>query len=286
MPGYINQVLKKLNIIKDKRDIHNPSIYIPPNYGAKVQYAEQDNSEPLPIERIKFIQKVCGNLLYYARAVDPTMLTAILKISSMQSKPTLAVEKAALHLLQYAATHPNATISYRKSNMRLIVHSDASYLSESASRSRAAGYSFLSDTGNPIHVNNNGAIECVSIILPTVCSSAHEAEYAALFINGQRTENLRNILLDLGYPQAATPIIGDNQTSIGVATKTKKIRRSQSMDMRYNWIRDRTSQGHFNLIWHPGKNNLADYFTKIHPKQHYIDKRHVYVKDEDLHLNN
>jgi hypothetical protein len=279
MPGYIEQVLKKLNVHKHKNDTHSPCIYTPPSYGAKVQYSEQDNSALLPPDRTKYIQRVCGNLLYYARAVDPTMLTAVLKISSNQAKPTVAVEKAALHLLQYAATHPNASITYNKSAMRLIVYSDASYLSETASRSRAGGYSFLADNGNPLKAKVNGAIECVSVILPTVCASAHEAEYAALFINGQRTENLKNILLDLGFPQAAVPIIGDNQTSIGVANKTKKVRRSQSMDMRYNWIRDRTNLGHFELIWHPGKDNLADYFTKIHPKQHYINMRNKYVTD-------
>jgi hypothetical protein len=279
MPNYIEQMLLKLNISKHDRDTHNPVIYSPPKYGLKIQYSDTDKSPLLPQNRIKFIQKVCGNLLYYARTVDPTMLAPILKISSNQAKPTEAVEKAALHLLQYAATHPNAGIVFKPSNMKLVVHSDASYLSETGSRSRAGGYFFLADNNDPLKTSINGAIECVSVILPTVCASAHEAEYAALFINGQRTENLKNILSDLGYPQGATPIIGDNQTCIGVATNTKKMRRSQSMDMRYNWIKDRTLQGHFNLIWHPGKSNLADYFTKIHPKKHYINSRPIYVTD-------
>jgi hypothetical protein len=279
MPNYIEQMLIKLKVTKNERDTHNPTKYAPPNYGAKIQYSDEDSSPLLPPNKIKFIQKVCGNLLYYARTVDPTMLTPILKISSNQAKPTEDVEQAALHLLQYAATHPNAGIVFKPSNMKLVVHSDASYLSETGSRSRAGGYFFLADNNDPLKTSINGAIECVSVILPTVCASAHEAEYAALFINGQRTENLKNILSDLGYPQGATPIIGDNQTCIGVATKTKKMRRSQSMDMRYNWIKDRTLQGHFNLIWHPGKSNLADYFTKIHPKKHYINIRPTYVSD-------
>jgi hypothetical protein len=53
----------------------------------------------------------------------------------------------------------------------------------------------------------------------------------------------------------------------------------------YNWIKDRTNLGHFDLIWHPGKENLADYFTKIHPKQHYINMRNIYVTDLNLHNN-
>jgi hypothetical protein len=36
-------------------------------------------------------------------------------------------------LLNYAATHPDAVLSYHASDMVLHVHSDASYLSESQS---------------------------------------------------------------------------------------------------------------------------------------------------------
>ena len=36
-------------------------------------------------------------------------------------------------LLDYAATHPVAAVTYRSSNMFLAAHSDASYLSETKS---------------------------------------------------------------------------------------------------------------------------------------------------------
>jgi hypothetical protein len=277
MPGYVKQALERLNFVKDPKPVVSPSIYQAPKYGQKVQYSLSDDSELLPSARTKYIQQVCGIFLYYARAVDPTMLTAILKISSSQSKPTILVEAAVQQFLQYAAHNSDASITYYKSDMRLIIHSDASYLSESESRSRAGGCFFLSSHGNPIDAPINGSILCISTILPTVCSSSHEAEYAALFINGKQAEQLRATLADLGYPQSSTPIIGDNETSIGVATGSKRMRRSQSMDMRYNWIKDRAAMGHFILIWHPGKLNFADYFTKIHPKTHYPSVRSRYV---------
>jgi hypothetical protein len=277
MPGYVSQALDRLHVIKGDKPTVSPSIYQAPKYGRKVQYSSNDESDPLPSDKVKFIQRVCGIFLYYARAVDPTMLTAILKISSSQARPTVSVDESVQQFLQYAAHNPDASITYYKSDMRLIVHSDASYLSESESRSRAGGCFFLSNNGDPTTSPLNGTILCVSTILPTVCSSSHEAEYAALFINGQHAEQLRATLLDLGYPQSPTPIIGDNETSIGVATGSKRIRRSQSMDMRYNWIKDRASMNHFHLIWHPGKLNFADYFTKIHPKILYPSVRSRYV---------
>jgi hypothetical protein len=75
MPDYVLQALKRLGIQKSNHLTTSPSKFIPPKYGERVQYAHSDTSEILSQEKIKFIQRVCGIFLYYARAVDPTMLT-------------------------------------------------------------------------------------------------------------------------------------------------------------------------------------------------------------------
>ena len=48
-------------------------------------------------------------------------------------------------LLDYAATHPDAIITYHASAMVLTGHSNASYLSEAKSISRAGGHFFMTD---------------------------------------------------------------------------------------------------------------------------------------------
>jgi hypothetical protein len=73
----------------------------------------------------------------------------------------------------YAATHPNAIINYKASNMVLTGHSDASYLSELNAHSRASGHFFMSND-DPIPANN-GAIFTTSQIIKAVMSSAAEA---------------------------------------------------------------------------------------------------------------
>ena len=84
-------------------------------------------------------------------------------------------------LLDYAATHPDAAVTYRSSNMVLASHSDASYLSENKARSRAGGHFFMaSDIAVP---KNNGAVHTVAQIIKTLMSSAAEAELDALYIN-------------------------------------------------------------------------------------------------------
>ena len=50
--------------------------------------------------------------------------------------------------MDYCATHPNAGVRFVASDMMLALHSDASYLSELESKSRAAGKNFLGKQNN------------------------------------------------------------------------------------------------------------------------------------------
>ena len=70
--------------------------------------------------------------------------------------------------------------------MQLHIHSYASYLVASKSRSRVRGYFFLSDKCNQTsQTKYNGAILVVSAILKNVMASAVEAELGGLFINAK-----------------------------------------------------------------------------------------------------
>jgi len=71
-------------------------------------------------------------------------------------------------------THPDAIITYQASNMVLAGHSDASYLPETNTRSRAGGHFFMSN--NDAIPNNKGAILTISQIIKAAMSSATEAK--------------------------------------------------------------------------------------------------------------
>ncbi len=161
-----------------------PHPHTKPVYGAKIQYAKPtNNSEPATKEEEKFILQVIGTLLYYGRAVDSTLLVALSALSSAQSKATKHTSELVTWLLDYVATNPHAILAYKKSNMILTVHSNASYLSKPEARSRVGGHFYCtSDMEDP---PNNGAVLNVSKILDTVMSSAAEAELGALYINAQ-----------------------------------------------------------------------------------------------------
>ena len=207
------------------------------------------------------------------------MLAPLNKLASRQTKPTQRLLREVYHFLQYAATWPDAELVFVPSDMRLGVWSNASYLSESDSRSRAGGHHSLT-TNDPFgSASLNGAVEAISSILPMVVSSASEAEVGAIFLNAQAAVSTSGTLLDLGYPQAATPIITDNTTAAGFANNSIRLKRSKAMDMRINWIQDRTRNGEYAVSWAPGLDNLADYYTKAHPAAIYRERRHHYVRD-------
>ena len=49
------------------------------------------------------------------------------------------------------------------------------------------------------------------------------------------------------------------------------------MEMRFFWVTDQVKNGSFNVLWHPGKENLADYFTKHFEAAHHISVRPWYL---------
>ena len=60
-----------------------------PMYGRKVQYAKKlDETRRIGLENKLFIQQVMCTSLYYARAVNSTMLVALSTVASQQVNPT------------------------------------------------------------------------------------------------------------------------------------------------------------------------------------------------------
>ena len=62
-------------------------------------------------------------------------------------------------LLDYAATHTDTAVTYQSSNMFLAAHRNASYLSETKSRSCVGGHLFMAS--NIAVPENNGAVHTV-----------------------------------------------------------------------------------------------------------------------------
>ena len=210
------------------------------------------------------------------------MLHALSCLSKAQAKGTQATMEAMTHLLNYAATNPEATVRFHASDMQLHIHSDASHLSKPRSRSRVGGYYFLDgkDDPNPKAPPPplNSPVHIVCKKLAVVTASAAESKTGGLFYNRQEGAMIRNILEDMGYPQVQpTPIQTDNTTAEGIANDSVKTKRTKAMDICSYWIRDRVDQGQFHVHWKRGATNHADYWTKHHPPSHHVKMRPTYL---------
>jgi hypothetical protein len=212
MPDYIAKALLRFAHPTPSKPQHQPHPHTERTYGATIQYAKKTDESPLLLAEGKtYIQQVLGVLLYYGRAVDATILVALSSIASMQAAPTELTMELIKTLLDYVATNPDAILTYKRSDMVLAVHSDASYLSEPGAHSRAGGHFFMSS--NVENPPNNGAVLNMSQIIKSVMSSAAEAELGALYINACEAVSMRQLLNEMGHEQPRTPIQTDNSTA-------------------------------------------------------------------------
>ncbi len=287
MSGYLPKLLDRLNHPTPEKPCHSPFPWSPPVYGAKTQYAPTDDVSPrLDAKGIKEVQSIVGSILYYARAIDPTMLPALNELGAQQTKATERPKTLIKQLLDYCATYPNAVIRYYASDMILFVDSDAAYLVLPGAKSRISGHFFLSDQPPPAPATPsprpNGPIMVICRTLRHVVNSVAEAETAGVFINANEAIPCRYILEALDHPQPATPLETDNSTTNSFCHSTMRQKRSKSWDMRYHWLRDKETQKIIRVYWKPGKLNRADYFSKHHPPSHHQKMRPKYIHMSNL----
>ncbi len=198
------------------------------------------------------------------------MLTALSSITSTQAEPTKETMENIKLFLDYMASHQDAILTYQASDMILILHSDASYLSKPKAQSRAGGHFFMSsDVTNP---HNNGTVLNIAQLIKTVMSLVAEAELGALYINPHEAVPMRQLLTEMGHIQPRTPIQTDNSTACGVVNSNVQPWQTKAMDMRFHRLRCLEAQRQFRFYWAPGKSNLGDYWTKHHCAAHHIEK--------------
>jgi hypothetical protein len=89
-------ILARTKEIQRRRTVPSPTRY----------FAEVDRQQN------KKVQKIVGSILYYARAVDMTVLMALSSIASEQTKGTERTLEKAYQFLDYLVTHPNAVVRF------------------------------------------------------------------------------------------------------------------------------------------------------------------------------
>ena len=136
LPGYDMRALIRFLHKFPTTPQHAPQPCAHPNYGSKVRWAEIAKEFNLTPSQVKYCQQVFGVFLLHPIG---SMATSLSTSQWAVLKPRIT------QFLNYAATHPNATIRYKKSDMHLWIHTYATYLSKPKARSRASGFHYFSD---------------------------------------------------------------------------------------------------------------------------------------------
>jgi hypothetical protein len=205
MPGYVAKALHRFQHPTPTKPEFSPHKWSALVYTSAPQLVTApDTSRELTSAESLRLQEVVGTLLYYAHAIGCTMLVALGSIAA--AKTTKDTAQSITQLLNYAATNPDAVIEYKRSDMVLHVHSDASFQSESQARSRSGGYFFLS-SGAPHHTSHivptaepppeNGPVHVPSTILKV---QRRRSQTRRLILQCQRRRRLHTTLEATGHP--------------------------------------------------------------------------------------
>eukprot|EP00804_Cyclotella_cryptica_P003481 CCRYP_002116-RA/>CCRYP_002116-RA protein AED:0.42 eAED:0.42 QI:0/0/0/1/0/0/2/0/336 len=247
MPGYCGKAGQCFQHAKPNKPQHQPYPSAPRSYGSKQQLcASADTAPALGKQQKTFVQEVIGVFLYYAWAVDCTMLTALGSLTTQQANPTKTTLHQVYQFLDYALSHPNAGVTYRASDMVLTPPTVTPLISQKGTHAAVPlGTSFFPKmTITPTTMGPSSKPPCPPR------QSLNWAHYTSTHTK---------------YPQPPTPIQTDNSTALGVVNNTIQPKRTKAMDMRFQWLLCHINHKHFWPYWQAGATNLADYITKHHP---------------------
>ena len=114
--------------------------------------------------------------------------------------------------------------------MILAVHADAGFLNKSKARIRAGAHIFLSE--NDPKPKLNRPVLTIAQIIKTLMASVAKAEMASLYITAKNVIPLRNILIEMVWPQPQSPIQTYKITAVGFTNKTIFNKDTKSADIK------------------------------------------------------
>jgi hypothetical protein len=108
-----------LQQVPPRRPQHGTHSYAAPTYGTMAERLPPvDDSALLPPAGLTRLQKITGELLYYAHAVYSILLVALDTLALAQAKGAEATAQAATHLLIYCPWHARTRACTRKRSHR------------------------------------------------------------------------------------------------------------------------------------------------------------------------
>ena len=162
-----------------------PHKWLNPAYGKKLQYVPPPNeTDKLDRKGAKQIQSICGSFLYYARAVDLSILSALNEIATQQAKLRVDTKKKVTILIQFKYI-PQCQTSWLYRNHDLEGSLRCSIFGFTECKKSHCG-SFLPKPNKAYHGENNAPMN--------VASSAAAADWKGFFHNFETGRNVQGCI--------------------------------------------------------------------------------------------
>jgi hypothetical protein len=180
MLGYIKKKLQKYGHVVPNRIQSCPYAPEPKQFGTTTQAPAPPNDTPkLNNAGIKWVKKIVGSILYFARTMDMTVLMALSSIAMEQTKATDPKLERCVQLLDYLVSNNPAKVN-EHTFQRIVPFSSES--AEPYMRTFFMG--LIPKDKEPIVLN--GAFHTSTTVMQFImASAAAEAKLGALFHNCQ-----------------------------------------------------------------------------------------------------
>jgi len=116
-----NCVIDALKILQHTQQQPQYSTFVYGKAGQRQYTTLSDTSQFLTSKKTIQVKSVLDTFLYYSRAIDGTILTAINDIGTQQAEPTKNTQQKNEKILNYAATYSHAKLRFHASGMILQV---------------------------------------------------------------------------------------------------------------------------------------------------------------------
>ncbi|KAF3962411.1 hypothetical protein CMV_013067 [Castanea mollissima] len=216
-----------------------------------------------PLSNPSLYRQLVGSLVYLT-VTRLDISYAVHQVSQYLSAPRLTHYAAVLRILRYLkGTLFHGLFYSAQSPLVLRAFSDADWAEDPTDRRSTTGYCFLL---------GSSLISWRSKKQTFVARSSTEAEYRALADTTSELLWLRWLLTDLGVStSSATLLYCDNQSAIHIAHNDVFHERTKHIEIDFHFIRYHLVHDALKLFSVSSKDQLADIFTKSHPKRRLRD---------------
>ena len=211
-----------------------------------------------PLSNPSLYRRLVGNLVYLTDT-HPDISYAVHQVSQYSSTLRSTHYAAVLRILRYLkGTIFHGLFYFAQSSLILYAFSDADWVGDPIDRRSTTDYCFLL---------GSSLISWQSKKQTHVAVSNTKAEYRALADIISELIWLRCLLKDLGVStSSATPLYCDNQSAINIAHNDVFHEQTKYIEIDCHFICYHLVHGALKLISVSSKDQLADIFTKSHPK--------------------